>query len=314
MQAGLGTQCAAHGSQESGMTKEKVRFDSDGLELAGDLYKPEDFDSSKRYGAVVVAGSFASVKEQMSGTYARKLAERGLVALALDYRNWGESEGQPRQYENSPLKRVDLSSAVTYLLSLPYVRSVSALGVCASGGAVGDLAARDERLSVVAFVAPMLANPEVLSAGLGEAPEALEANIQAAAAAREHYENTGEAARITVYSSTDPTAFYTGECDYYENPSRGNVPEFTNETVVMSLENILRFHPYDSAPLISIPAIVFASDLCVTAEVTKSFYEELKGPKELAWGVDPHFDYYDKPDLVNQVTEKASDFFKAHLP
>ena len=51
--------------------KEKIQFKSDGLLLSGNLYKPEDFDSTKKYFAITTGGSLTSVKEQMAGTYAK---------------------------------------------------------------------------------------------------------------------------------------------------------------------------------------------------------------------------------------------------
>ncbi|MCG8323183.1 MAG: alpha/beta hydrolase [Cytophagales bacterium] len=102
----------------------KVTFQSNGLTLAGNLYFPVDFDESNTYPAALIGGSLTSVKEQMAGTYAKKLAEHGIVALAFDYRNYGESEGQPRQYEDPSLKLQDLEEAVTYLSARPYVSNI----------------------------------------------------------------------------------------------------------------------------------------------------------------------------------------------
>ena len=42
----------------------KNRF---GITLAGHLYLPKDFDSSKKYPAIAVSGPFGAVKEQSSG-------------------------------------------------------------------------------------------------------------------------------------------------------------------------------------------------------------------------------------------------------
>jgi fermentation-respiration switch protein FrsA (DUF1100 family) len=79
--------------------KRKITFERDGVTLAGDLFAPADFDESGHYQAVIVQGSFTSVKEQMAGTYAEKFAEQGFVALSFDYAHYGESAGQPRQLE-----------------------------------------------------------------------------------------------------------------------------------------------------------------------------------------------------------------------
>jgi fermentation-respiration switch protein FrsA (DUF1100 family) len=59
--------------------RRSIKFHLDGLTLAGHLFAPEGFDEIGRYPAVIVEGSFTSVKEQMPGTYAAKL-ERWLQA------------------------------------------------------------------------------------------------------------------------------------------------------------------------------------------------------------------------------------------
>ena len=52
-----------------------------------------------------------SVKEQVTGVYAAAFAVRGIAALAIDHRHYGESGGQPRQYEYSAHKIEDLRRA-----------------------------------------------------------------------------------------------------------------------------------------------------------------------------------------------------------
>lgn len=50
--------------------KHRIMFDRDGLTLVGNLFTPPDFDENGHYPAVIVQGSFTSVKEMMAGTYA----------------------------------------------------------------------------------------------------------------------------------------------------------------------------------------------------------------------------------------------------
>ncbi|MFJ8053635.1 alpha/beta hydrolase [Streptomyces luteogriseus] len=113
----------------------KINFDRDGVTLVGNLFTPDDLDENGRHPAVIVQGSFTSVKEQMAGTYAERFAGQGFVALSFDYAHYGESEGQPRQYESPAEKLFDLQAAVTYLTGLPYVQAVGMVGVCTSAGA-----------------------------------------------------------------------------------------------------------------------------------------------------------------------------------
>lgn len=80
----------------------KVNFpNTNGLEItmAGLVFLPKDFDESSTYPAVVVSHPGGGVKEQTAGTYAEKLAENGIVALAYDASYQGESTGTPRQLE-----------------------------------------------------------------------------------------------------------------------------------------------------------------------------------------------------------------------
>ena len=75
--------------------KRTFTFTSAGDRLVGVLYQPAE----QPVAAVVTTGPLTSVKEQATGAYARALAERGFAALAFDHRTFGESEGEPRQFE-----------------------------------------------------------------------------------------------------------------------------------------------------------------------------------------------------------------------
>lgn len=124
----------AGASPESGVALREVTFASDGDELVGHLFLPPGFDDTRKYPAVVVTGSWTSVKEQMPDAYASQLAAAGFVALTFDFRGFGESEGQPRQFEDSGRKIEDIRAAVGFLSKHDNVSDqIAGLGVCASG-------------------------------------------------------------------------------------------------------------------------------------------------------------------------------------
>src|SRR5262245_14202956 len=85
-----------------------VTFDSEGSRLAGNLYIPPEQMPGTRTPGIVVTGSWTTVKEQMASLYAQRLARLGFVTLAFDFRHWGASEGQPRQYESPERKIRDI--------------------------------------------------------------------------------------------------------------------------------------------------------------------------------------------------------------
>ena len=79
------------------LVMEKVTFPNlYKMEMAGDLFLPQDLDRSKKYPAIIVGHPMGAVKEQSAVLYAQKLAEQGFVTLAMDLAFWGASQGQPR--------------------------------------------------------------------------------------------------------------------------------------------------------------------------------------------------------------------------
>ena len=65
-----------------------------GLSLQETYFYPKNFDAQKQYPAIVVSGSWTTVKEQMAGLYAEKLAETGFITLAFDFRNFRRKRGR----------------------------------------------------------------------------------------------------------------------------------------------------------------------------------------------------------------------------
>lgn len=135
----------------------KVSFpNTNGLNItmSGLINFPENFDSTKTYPAIVVSHPGGGVKEQTAGTYARKLAEKGYIALAYDASYQGESGGEPRQLENPHVRTEDVSAAIDYLTTLDYVDNerIGAMGICAGAGYTANAAINDRRIKAVGTV------------------------------------------------------------------------------------------------------------------------------------------------------------------
>lgn len=123
----------------------KNRF---GIELAGHLYLPKNFDSSKKYAAIAVSGPFGAVKEQASGLYAQEMARRGFVTMAFDPSFTGESGGEPRYVASPDINTEDFSAAVDFLSLLDFVDAgrIGIIGICGWGGLALNAAAIDTRI------------------------------------------------------------------------------------------------------------------------------------------------------------------------
>jgi uncharacterized protein len=112
--------------EEGFVMRSEIEFDAEGVTLRGWLYRPDD--AADRLPTVVMAHGFSAVKEMYLDTYAERFTESGLAALVFDNRNFGSSDGQPRQ-EIDPWAQVrDYRHAITFAGQLPNVRR-DAIGV-----------------------------------------------------------------------------------------------------------------------------------------------------------------------------------------
>ncbi|MBQ1666791.1 MAG: alpha/beta hydrolase, partial [Prevotella sp.] len=95
----------------------KVTFETQyGLTLAADLYEPKaEVANPLQLPAIAVSGPFGATKEQSSGLYAMRMAERGFVALAFDPSYTGESSGEPRRTASPDINTEDFMAAVDFL-------------------------------------------------------------------------------------------------------------------------------------------------------------------------------------------------------
>ena len=125
----------------------KVTFETQyGLTLAADLYTPKNAEG--KFAAIAVSGPFGAVKEQSSGLYAMRMAERGFVALAFDPSYTGESSGEPRRTASPDINTEDFMAAVDYLSQLDIVdpERIGIIGICGWGGIALNAAAADPRI------------------------------------------------------------------------------------------------------------------------------------------------------------------------
>ena len=133
----------------------KVTFETQyGLTLAADLYTPKEVKEVsevkevKKLPAIAVSGPFGATKEQSSGLYAMRMAERGFVTLAFDPSYTGESSGEPRRTASPDINTEDFMAAVDYLSKLEQVdaEKIGIIGICGWGGIALNAAAADTRI------------------------------------------------------------------------------------------------------------------------------------------------------------------------
>jgi uncharacterized protein len=297
-----------------------VTFPSNGLNLAGHLYTPEEAEGP--WPAIVVGHPASGVKEQTAGLYAEQLARAGFATLAFDAAYQGESEGVPHLLEDPAHRSEDLKAAVTFLSRRHEVdpERIGALGICASGGYLAPAAATDHRIKAVATVSAVDIG-DLFRNGVGRTqdPAVLQGMLDAAGAARTE-EAQGKAARLLqIHPDTEEQARALGQHTYdgweYYRTARGSHPRSENFLVLRSIDLIAQFTAFETIELISPrPLLMIVGTQATTAYLSQEAIDKAREPKELYW-IDgaTHVDLYDKEQYVPTAVAKLTDFFATHL-
>ncbi len=75
--------------------KQNIEFNAEGTILRGWIFKPEH--SSHKLPAIVMTHGYNCLKEFFLDKYAEIFCQAGFIVLVYDNRNFGESDGAPRQ-------------------------------------------------------------------------------------------------------------------------------------------------------------------------------------------------------------------------
>ncbi|MEO0756640.1 MAG: alpha/beta hydrolase [Cyanobacteria bacterium J06648_16] len=295
----------------------EVTFESHGETLVGDLYLPDNYTEGQELPGIVVTGSWTSVKEQMAGLYAEELADRGYAALAFDFRNFGESGGEVRGYENPQLKIEDIHAAAEFLPTLPEVADdrIGGLAVCASAGYMAHAIATGAPFDSFVTVAAWLHDNETARAIY--TPERYDRLIAASQQAETYYETDGivqytlaatndEAIDLAAMRWADPSFYYT-------DPQRGAIPEYDNRFPIMAWEGWLIFDALAAAEDITIPYHMIHGDQMALPDNAQAFFGAVPGAKSIDWIEGLQMDYYDQPALVEDAIDRTADHFDRTL-
>ena len=171
---------AANGKLPATVEKRDVVIWSDGTRMAGDLYLPKNRKEGEKLPAVIFCAGTGGTKGGTGGRLGPIFAEKGYVALAFDYRGWGDSESQlmavgpqPKPDEKGELsikvkalrwqmnytdQTEDIRAAISFLSGEPAVdpKRIGLVGSSYGGGLVTYMAGTDPRVKCVAAQVPGL--------------------------------------------------------------------------------------------------------------------------------------------------------------
>lgn len=307
------------------VTSQKVSFNNQyGMKIVGNLFVPKKLDPNTKAPAIVVGHPMGAVKEQSSNLYAQKLAEQGLVTLAIDQSFWGESEGKTRNAVAPDIYAEAFSAGVDFLGTRPFVdrERIGALGICGSGSFVISAAKIDPRMKAIATVS-MYDMGAANRNGLHHSVT-LEQRKQmiAEATAQRYVEFTGGATKYTggttheLTANTDPVQreFY----DFYRTPRgeftpKGGSPRTTTHPTLTSNIKFLNYYPFEAIEEISPrPLLFITGSEAHSREFSEDAYKRAAEPKELY--IVPsagHVDLYDRTNLI--PFDKLTAFFTKNL-
>jgi fermentation-respiration switch protein FrsA (DUF1100 family) len=293
----------------SAAMKTRISFRSEGETLVGNLFLPE---LSKPVGVVVSVGPLTSVKEQATGAYARAMAERGYAALAFDYRCFGESDGEPRQFENPEANIEDIGNAATALMEDDRLSGLPlfGLGICFGAGPMARSVAEDARFRAFAGVAGVYTDNARTKAMMGDA---YQATIDRGRAAERTWRETGDAETIrAVAPDGGDVAMPLREAYEFYGTPRGQVPNYVNGYAVQSSAYMMPFDARGAADTIKVPVLIVHSEQALAPDLARAFYSAVTAHKEELWlRSQGQIDFYDDPQLIAPASDAVAAFWGA---
>ncbi len=307
------------------VTLQKVTYKSlYQMNVAGNLYLPDDLDRAAKHPAIIVGHPMGAVKEQSANLYATKMAEQGFVAMSIDLPFWGESEGQSRNLVSPDIYAEAFSAGVDFLGSQTYVdrQRIGGIGICGSGSFIVSAAKIDPRIKAVATVSMYDMGAAFRDALNKSQSVEQRKQIIATAAEQRWSEFDGGAIRyvggttLELTDDTDPIQreFY----DFYRTPRgeftpAGATRETTTKPTLTSVVKFANFYPFNDIETISPRPMLFISgDQAHSKEFSEDAYKRASEPKELIWVKGAgHVDLYDRVDLI--PFDRLGSFFDQHL-
>lgn len=303
-------------------SRESVSFPSDGLALAGHLYRPPQAAEGERTAGLVMAGPMTSVKEETLPHYAAPLAEAGYTVLTFDNRNFGESDGEPRQHLVTSEQVEDLKNAVSYLLTREDVDPdrLALCCVCMGAGYALAVASMDLRVKALAIVAGAYNITDTYREFLGE--EGFGAYLGTLTAARQRQYESGELQYMPAIAGPRdyaPSAMPVQEAyDYYSRAQATEAPSWENRLTVASMEHIVGWNVLERAHLVAPrPLLVIhgTTDVLLPPRYAQEVYDRAGEPKQLHWiETSNHVELYDQAPFVPEAIATLVDWLSLHLP
>jgi pimeloyl-ACP methyl ester carboxylesterase len=133
--------------------REDVWFTSGSDRISAWLYRPSGSDAAP---LLVMAHGLGAVRTMRLDAYAERFSAAGYACLVFDYRNFGDSEGEPRQVLDIGMQLADWAAAVGYARTVAGIDHdrIGLWGTSFGGGHVIATAARLPGIAAVVAQCP----------------------------------------------------------------------------------------------------------------------------------------------------------------
>lgn len=295
--------------------KKSVEFVVEGDTVRGTLYVPAS-GGDMRVPGVALGHGWGMVAGGDLEDYARKIAEKGIVALTFDYRNLGNSDGLPRQHLDPQKQVEDFKAAISYLRRQPEVdpECIGIWGSSYGGGHVLTVAATDPRVRCVVSQVPTISSWRAARARMGEA--AWDAQWKAFGAERESvFDGNEMALQQTVGDVPGIAVSYPDPASLSYMMKEGQrCPSWKNHTTVASLELARNYEPGAYLYRIThtpVLMIIASGDTVTPHGLQREAFSSMTCPKELLEVEGDHYTVYQ--EHFDATSAAAADWFERHL-
>jgi uncharacterized protein len=298
------------------MTRRDIEFDAEGVTLRGWHYPAGDAGTGGAP-AVVMAHGFSAVKEMYLDQFAEVFNAAGMNVVVFDNRNFGASDGEPRQ-EIDPWDQVrDYRDAITFASTLPEVDAdrIGIWGSSYSGGHVLVVAAIDRRVKAVVCQVPLISGHDNLRALVrADFIAGFRQLFDADRLARFR----GEPPAMVPVVDADPlapSALPTPDSwEWFTETGKSRAPAWRNEVTLRSVELFTEYEPGTYLPWISptpLLMLVARGDHLVPAELAIAAFDTAHEPKKLVILPGGHFEAYTIG--FDAASGQARDWLTEHL-
>ncbi len=299
-----------------------VTYKLNGIDISATVYTPANYNSSKKYPAVVVAHPNGGVKEQVAGLYAQRLAESGYITIAADASYQGASGGEPRNVDKPANRIEDIRGMADFITQYSGVNAdrLGLLGICGGGGYSLAAAQTDKRFVAVATLSMFNSGVVRRNGFMNSQVSTIQDRLKQASEARAQEAAGGEVLYAADTEITDemadkmPFDLYR-EGHYYYHRTHAH-PNSTFRYTMSSLLDLMAFDAATNMDLINQPLLMMAGSKADTYYMTDRAFNLATGTKEkelfLIEGA-THIQTYYVPQYVAQAMNKLNEFFGKNL-